>query len=104
MTGLEAWATVTATPTSTAKPTPTATPSAKPTPTVKDTHTPVINTTIKVTASGRVLTVVAIGVKALVFINGKHGKVGKNKVKRGIASVVITIDDKVVYRRVFTIK
>jgi len=57
-----------------------------------------------VTVIGRTLTVVAIGVKALVFINGKPGKVGKNVVKPGIASIVITIDDKVVYRRVFTIK
>ena len=90
------------TPTPTAKPKPTPTPTAKPKPTVKP-KTP-INTTIRVTARGRVLTVIAIGVKARVFINGKHGKVGKNAVKRGIASVVITIKDKVVYRRVFTVK
>jgi hypothetical protein len=78
-------------------------PTAKPTP--KPTTTkPAVNATIKVTASGRVLTVVAIGVKALVFINGKPGKVGKNTVKPGVASIVITIADKVVYRRVFTIK
>lgn len=88
------------TPTPTAKPTSTPTPSTKPTPTPK----PLVNTTIKVTASGRVVTVVAIGVKALVFINGKPAKVGKNTVKPGAASVVITIDDKVVYRRVFAIK
>jgi hypothetical protein len=48
--------------------------------------------------------VVAIGVKPLVFINGKPGKVGANAVAQGTASVVITIDDKVVYRRVFSIK
>jgi hypothetical protein len=71
---------------------------------VKPTPTTAINTTVKATVSGRVLTVVVIGVKALVFINGKPAKVGKNAVKRGIASVVITIRDKVVYRRVFTIK
>ncbi len=94
------------TPAPTAKPTPTPTAKPTPTPTAKPTPTqsPAINTTIKVTASGRVLTVVAIGVKALVFINGKPAKVGKNTVKPGIASIVITIDDKVVYRRVFTIR
>jgi hypothetical protein len=88
-------------------PKPTSTPTVKPTPTPSPTTTttkPPVNQTIKVTASGRVITVVAIGVKALVFINGKPGKVGKNSVKPGIASIVITIDDKVVYRRVFTIK
>ena len=98
--------TPTPTPTPTAKPTPTPTPTAKPTPTPTVTPTPTapVNATIKVTATGRVLTVVAIGVKALIFINGKPGKVGANAVKPGIASIVITIDDKVVYRRVFTIK
>jgi hypothetical protein len=96
--------TPTAKPTPTVKPTPTPTPTANPTPPVKPTPTPAVNATIKVTAKGRVLTVVAIGVKALVFINGKPGKVGKNSVKPGIASIVITIDDKVVYRRVFSIK
>jgi len=92
-------------------PTPTPTPKPTPTPTVKPTPkptpvstTPPVNATIKVSASGRVVTVVAIGVKALVFINGKPAKVGKNTVKPGAASVVITINDKVVYRRVFTIK
>ena len=94
-------------PTATPTPTPTAKPTAKPnsTPTHKPTvsKSPV-NQSIKVTARGRVITVVAIGVKALVFINGKPRKVGKNTVKRGIASIVITIEDKVVYRRVFTIK
>jgi hypothetical protein len=92
----------TPTPTPTVKPTPTPTPTVKPTPT--PTPTPGINATIKVTATGRALTVVAIGVKALVFINGKPGKVGQNPVAPGIASIVITIDDKVVYRRVFIIK
>ncbi len=95
--------TTTATPT----PTPTAKPSSSPTPAASSTPAatrPPVNATIKVTASDRVITVVAIGVKALVFINGKPGKVGKNPVKPGIASIVITIDDKVVYRRVFTIK
>jgi hypothetical protein len=92
------------TPTPTVKPTPT--PTAKPTPTVKPAPKPTqaVSTTLKVSVKARVLTVVAIGVKALVFINGKPGKVGKNPVKRGIASVVITIKDKVVYRRVFAIK
>jgi hypothetical protein len=87
-------------------PTPTPTPTVKPTPTPSPTPspTPVVNTTIKVTVKGRALTVVAIGVKALVFINGKPGKVGRNPVAPGIASIVITINDKVVYRRVFTIK
>ena len=102
-------------PTPSAKPTPT--PTVKPTPKAKPTSTakakPVVkptatkhpvNQTIRVTAKGRVLTVVAIGVKALVFINGKPAKVGRNLVKPGIASIVITIADKVVYRRVFTIK
>lgn len=93
--------TVTGTPAPT--PTPTPKPTITPTPTPTSTKPPV-NITVKVTASGRVLTVVAIGVRALVFINGKPGKVGKNTVKAGTASVVITIDDKVVYRRVFTIK
>lgn len=102
-----------ATPSPTPTPKPTATPTPKPTPTVKPTPTPSptttstkppVNQTIKVSAKGRVITVVAIGVKALVFINGKPGKVGKNTVKPGIASIVITIADKVVYRRVFTIK
>lgn len=95
------------TPTPSVKPTPTPTPTVKPTPTPTPTATstkPPVNATIKVTATGRVLTVVAIGVKALVFINGKPGKVGANAVKPGIASIVITIDDKVVYRRVFTIR
>ena len=96
--------TPTPTQTPTVKPTPTPTPTVKPTPTPTPIPTSVINTTIKVTAIGRVLTVVAIGVKALVFINGKPGKVGQNPVAPGIASIVITIDDKVVYRRVFTIK
>lgn len=92
-------------PSSTVKPTPTPSPTVKPTPTpTADATKPPVNATIKVTATGRVITVVAIGVKALVFINGKPGKVGNNSVKPGIASIVITIDDKVVYRRVFTIK
>jgi uncharacterized protein YjdB len=101
----------TPTPTPTVKPTPTPSPKPKvtPTPTAKPTPRPAVtkpavNQTIKVTDRGRVLTVVAIGVKALVFINGKPGKVGKNTVKPGIASIVITINDKVVYRRVFTIR
>lgn len=110
-------ATPTTSPSPTPKPsaTPTTTATPRPTPTVKPTITPTplpspsttkppINTTLKVTASGRVLTVVAIGVKPLVFINGKPGKVGINAVAPGTASVVITIDDKVVYRRVFSIK
>lgn len=96
------------TPTPTVKPSPSPStkPTPKPTPTVKPTPTPKpsVGASIKVTAVKRVLTVVAIGVKALVFINGKPGKVGKNTVKPGTASVVITINDKVVYRRVFTIK
>lgn len=97
------------TPTPTVKPSPSTKPTPTPTPTVKLTPAPSatkppVNATIKASASGRVLTVVAIGVKALVFINGKPGKVGKNTVKPGTASVVITINDKVVYRRVFTIK
>ena len=107
--------TVKAKPTPTPTPTPTTLPSPKPTPTptptIKPTPTPTpsissppVNVTVKVTASGRVITVVAIGVKALVFINGKPGKVGANTVAPGTASVVITVDDKVVYRRVFTIK
>lgn len=88
-------------------------PQPAPTPTVKSTPTPTptptatkspINATVKVTATKRILNVVVIGVKALVFINGKPAKVGKNAVKPGTASVVITIDDKVVYRRVFSIK
>ncbi len=92
-------------PSPTVKPTPTPSPTVKPTPTPTAAPTkPPVNATIKVTANGRVITVVAIGVKALVFINGKPGKVGNNSVKPGIASIVITIDDKVVYRRVFTIK
>ncbi len=108
----------TPTPTPTAKPTPTPTAKPTPTPTAKPTPTPTakptptkptptkapVNTTLKVTASGRSLTVIAIGVKPLVFINGKPGKVGKNTVKPGTASIVITIKDKVVYRRVFRIK
>ena len=114
-------ATPTATPT--AKPIPTTKPAAKPTPkptvkkptvkkptvkkpTVKKPATTktAVNTTLKVTVSHRILTVVAIGIKPLVFINGKPGKVGKNVVKPGVASVVITIKDKVVYRKAFTIK
>lgn len=98
---------VKARPTTTPSPTPspTAKPTSKPTPTPSPAATkPPVNATIKVTANGRVITVVAIGVKALVFINGKPGKVGNNAVKPGIASIVITIADKVVYRRVFTIK
>jgi hypothetical protein len=91
------------TPTPSPKPKVTPTPTAKPTPRPAVTK-PAVNQTIKVTDRGRVLTVVAIGVKALVFINGKPGKVGKNTVKPGIASIVITINDKVVYRRVFTIR
>lgn len=100
---VRAKATPVPTPTPTAKPTPkpTFTPTPTPSPTVTK---PPVNATIKVTANGRVITVVAIGVKALVFINGKPGKVGNNSVKPGIASIVITIDDKVVYRHVFTIK
>jgi hypothetical protein len=99
--------TATPTPKPTATPIPTPKPTATPIPTPKPTSSatkPPVNATIKVSASGRVLNVVAIGVKALVFINGKPGKVGLNSVKPGTASVVITIDDKVVYRRVFTIK
>lgn len=96
-------------PTATTSPRPTAspsvTPSAKPTSSPSTTAPiPPINATVKATASGRVVTVVAIGVKALVFINGKPAKVGMNKVLPGVASVVITISDKVVYRRVFIIK
>lgn len=93
-------------PTPTPSPTPTVKPTPTPTPTVNPTPSPStpVNVTVKVTASGRIITVVAIGVKALVFINGKPGKVGKNTVAAGTASVVITIDDKVVYRRVFVIK
>lgn len=91
--------TVKSSPTSTPKPKPT----ISPTPTPSATG-PVLNSTLKVTADGRVLTVVAIGVNVLVFINGKPGRVGRNPVVPGVASVVITIDDKVVYRRVFSIK
>lgn len=104
---VKAKVTSTPTPTPSVKPTPTPTPTVKPTPTPTPTATstkPPVNATIKVTASGRVITVVAIGVKALVFINGKPAKVGNNAVKPGTASVVITIDDKVVYRRVFSIQ
>ncbi len=89
------------TPTPTGKPTPTATPSASPTPSPS---APAINATIRATASGRTVTVVAIGVKALVWINGKPAKVGKNTVKPGVAAVVITINDRVVYRKNFAIK
>ena len=95
--------TPTPTPKPSATPTPTPKPSATPTPKPTTTKSPV-NATLKVSAKGRVLIVVAVGVKALVFINGKHGKVGKNALKPGTVSVVITIDDKVVYRRVFSIK
>lgn len=100
---VKAKATPTPSPSPSAKPTPSIKPTPTPTPTVTPTKPPV-NATIKVTASGRVITVVVIGVKALVFINGKPGKIGNNAVKPGTASIVITIDDKVVYRRVFTIK
>ncbi len=88
-------------PTPTSKPS--SSPSPRPSPTPSVTGAP-INATLKVSASGRILTVVAIGVKPLVFINGKPGKVGRNAVKPGVASVVITINDKVVYRKAFTIK
>lgn len=88
-------------PTPTPIPSPTLTAKSSPTPTPS---TPAINATIKASASGRVVTVVAIGVKALVWINGKPAKVGKNSVKPGLAAVVITIDDKVVYRKNFAIK
>ena len=91
----------TVSPSPTPKPSPSPTASPSPAPTVTG---PIVNSTLKVTANGRVLAVVAIGVKVLVFINGKPAKVGNNAVMPGIASVVITIDDKVVYRRVFTIK
>lgn len=100
---VKAKATPSPTPTPSVKPSPTPTVQATPTPTATSTKPPV-NATIKVTANGRVITVVAIGVKALVFINGKPAKIGNNAVKPGTASVVITIDDKVVYRRVFIIK
>lgn len=92
----------TPTPTPTAKPTPT--PTVKPMPTPSPTAKPPVNATIKATAVKRVIIVVAIGVKVQVWINGKPGKVGKNTVKPGKASVVITINDKVVYRKTFTIK
>lgn len=91
------------TPPPTVKPTPASTPSAKPTP-APTPSAPGVNATINATASGRVVTVVAIGVKALVWINGKPAKVGKNSVKPGLAAVVITINDKVVYRKNFAIK
>ena len=91
----------TVSPSPTPKPSLSPTASPSPAPTVTG---PIVNSTLKVTANGRVLAVVAIGVKVLVFINGKPAKVGNNAVMPGIASVVITIDDKVVYRRVFTIK
>ena len=83
-------------------PKPTSTPVAKPTP--KPTSTPVQKPSLKVSVAKRVITVSVIGAKATVTISGIKAKIGKNAVKAGKHSVVITIDKKVIYRRIFTIK
>ena len=76
-------------------------PVAKPKP--RPTPTPVQKPSLKVSVAKGVITVSVIGAKATVTISGIKAKIGKNTVKAGKHSVVITIDKKVVYRRTFTI-
>jgi hypothetical protein len=88
------------TPKPTVKPTPKPTVKPTPKPTVKPTPKP----TVKVGTFKRVITVVVTGATAKVTINGIPAKVGKNAVKAGKRSVVITINGEVVYAKILTIK
>lgn len=65
--------------------------------------TPTVKPVIKVTAAGRVITVVVTGASAKVKISGVTAKVGKNTVRAGKRTVIVTIADKVVYKKTFTI-
>ena len=86
------------------KPTPKPTPSPTVKPTPKPTVKPVVKPMIKVGTFKRVITVVVTGATAKVTINGMRAKVGRNAVKAGKWSVVITINGDVVYAKILTIK
>lgn len=66
--------------------------------------TPTVKPVIKVTVAGRVITVVVTGATAKVKISGVAAKVGKNTVRAGKRTVIVTIAGKEVYKKIFTIK